>query len=154
MFHNAQTIVEGIDTGTLVIPPPSPDIADIPIIGKPLSELWQLASLNLEALISQFKTQIVEFSKTLLLQATNISLILLKFIISIVVAVILTLNAKSLNQGVTLFVLRLAPTRGEEFIQLATTSTHCDYFTGGNWRNYCPRDSRFICRSCNLDSRL
>lgn len=122
IFHNAQAIVEGIDAGTLFIPPPSPDIAEIPIIGKSLSELWQLASQNLEGLISQFKTQIVEFSKTLLLQATNISLILLKFIISIVVAVILTLNAKSLNQGVTLFVLRLAPTRGEEFIQLATTT--------------------------------
>ncbi|MBL1210576.1 AI-2E family transporter [Geminocystis sp. GBBB08] len=120
LFHNAQNIVEGIDAGTLVIPPPPSEIADIPIIGKSLSELWRLASVNLKGLISQFHTQIVEFSKTLLLQATNISLILLKFIISIVIAVILTLKAKSLNQGVILFVSRLAPSRGEEFIQLAT----------------------------------
>ncbi|MGI0483372.1 AI-2E family transporter [Geminocystis sp. CENA526] len=120
LFHNAQTIIEGIETGTLAIPPPPSNIDDIPIIGKSLSNIWQLASVNLEGLISQFNAQIVKFSKTLLLQATNVSLILLKFIISIVIAVILTLNAQSLNQKVALFISRLAPTKGEEFIQLAT----------------------------------
>jgi predicted PurR-regulated permease PerM len=122
LFHNAQTIVDGIETGTLVIPPPSPKIADLPLVGKPLNEIWQLASLNLKGLIGQFHTQIVAFSKTLLLQATNVGLILLKFIVSIIIAVILILKAQSLNQGITLFVLKLAPSRGEEFIQLATTT--------------------------------
>lgn len=122
LFHNAQSIVDGIEAGTLVIPPPSPEIADLPVIGKPLNDIWQLASVNLKGLISQFHTPIAEFSKTLLLQATNIGLILLKFIISIIIAVILILKAQSLNQGVTLFVSRLAPVRGEEFIQLATTT--------------------------------
>ncbi|WP_373479941.1 AI-2E family transporter [Geminocystis sp.] len=120
LFHNAQTIVDGIEAGTLVIPPPSPEIADLPVIGKPLNDIWQLASVNLKGLISQFHTPIVKFSKTLLLQATNVGLILLKFIISIIIAVILTLKAQSLNQEVKLFILRLAPVRGEEFMQLAT----------------------------------
>lgn len=122
LFHNAQTIVDGIEAGTLVIPPPSPEIADLPLIGKPLNDIWQLASVNLKGLISQFNTQIVEFSKTLLLQATNVGLILLKFILSIIIAVILILKAESLKGGVTLFISRLAPSRGEEFIQLATTT--------------------------------
>ncbi|WP_017292744.1 AI-2E family transporter [Geminocystis herdmanii] len=122
LFHNAQTIVDGIEAGTLVIPPPSPKIADLPLVGKPLNEIWQLASLNLKGLIGQFHTQIVAFSKTLLLQATNLGLILLKFIVSIIIAVILILKAQSLNQGITLFVSRLAPSRGEEFMQLATTT--------------------------------
>lgn len=120
LFHNAETIIDGIETGTFVIPPPSPKIADLPLIGKPLNDIWQLASVNLKGLISQFNTQIIEFSKTLLLQATNLSLILLKFVVSIIIAVILTLKAESLKQGVKLFVLKLAPTRGEEFMQLAT----------------------------------
>jgi predicted PurR-regulated permease PerM len=122
LFHNAQTIVDGIEAGTLVIPPPSPKIADLPLVGKPLNDIWQLASLNLKGLISQFNTQIVAFSKTLLLQATNLGLILLKFMVSIIIAVILILKTQSLNQGITLFVSRLAPSRGEEFIQLATTT--------------------------------
>lgn len=120
LFHNAETIIDGIETGTFVISPPSPKIADLPLIGKPLNDIWQLASVNLKGLISQFNTQIIEFSKTLLLQATNLSLILLKFVVSIIIAVILTLKAESLKQGVKLFVLKLAPTRGEEFMQLAT----------------------------------
>lgn len=122
LFHNAQTMIDGIEAGTFVIPPPPPKIADLPVIGKSLSDIWQLASVNMKELISQFNTQIIELSKNLLLQATNLSLILVKFIISIVIAVILTLKAKSLNQGVKLFLLKLTPERGEEFIQLATTT--------------------------------
>lgn len=122
LFQNAQNMIQGIEAGTLVIPPPPSNIEDIPIIGKSLDNIWQLASVNLEGLITQFNAQIVEFSKTLLLQATNVSLILLKFIISIIIAVVLIINAETLNRGVVLFISRLAPTRGEEFIQLTTTT--------------------------------
>ena len=49
----ARTLVEGIQTlavrlhnETLTIPPPPPTIATWPIVGKPLSDLWSLASSN------------------------------------------------------------------------------------------------------------
>jgi predicted PurR-regulated permease PerM len=49
-------------------------------------------------------------------------LTLLNFIVSIIIAAILILNAESLNRGLIRFVSHLSPSRGEEFIKLATTT--------------------------------
>jgi predicted PurR-regulated permease PerM len=122
LLHNAQSFVHSIEAGTLVIPPPPSDIATWPVIGQPLNKIWQQASVNLEGVISQFKPQIQEFAKTLLVQATNTGLTLLKFIVSIIIAAILLLNAEGLNRGLIRFVYHLSPSRGEEFLQLATTT--------------------------------
>jgi len=122
LLHNAQSLVQGIEAGTLVIPPPPSDIATWPAIGQPLNEIWQLASVNLQGVISQFKPQIQEFAKTLVFQATSTGLTLLKFIVSIIIAAILFLNAEGLNRGLIRFVSHLSPSRGEEFLKLATTT--------------------------------
>jgi predicted PurR-regulated permease PerM len=120
LLHNAQSLVHSIEAGTLVIPSPPSDIATWPVIGQPLNEIWQRASVNLEGVISQFKPQIQEFAKTLLVQATNTGLTLLKFVVSIIIAAILLLNAEGLNRGLIRFVSHLSPSRGEEFLKLAT----------------------------------
>jgi predicted PurR-regulated permease PerM len=122
VLHNAQSFVHGIEAGTLVIPSPPSNIATWPGIGQPLTEIWQRASVNLEGVISQFKPQIQEIAKTLLVQATNTGLTLLKFVVSIIIAAVLLLNAEKLNRGLIRFVSHLSPSRGEEFIQLATTT--------------------------------
>ncbi len=122
LLHNAQSLVQGVEAGTLVIPPPPSDIATWPVIGQPLSEIWQRASVNLEGVINQFKPQIREFAKILLFQATNTGLTLLKFIVSIIIAAVLLLNAKGLNRGLIRFVSHLSPSHGEEFIKLAATT--------------------------------
>lgn len=122
LLHNAQTFADGISAGTLTVSPPPENIKDWPVIGKPLNDIWQLASVNIESLISQFSPQIQGFAKTLLVQATNVGLTLLKFILSIIIAVVLILRAESLKQGLILFTSHLSPSRGEEFIILATTT--------------------------------
>ena len=122
LLHNAQTFVDGIAAGTLTVPPPPDNIKNWAVIGKPLNNIWQSASVNIESLMSQFSPQIHEFAKTLLFQATNAGLALLKFIVSIIIAAILMLRAESLKRGLILFISRLSPSRGEEFITLSTTT--------------------------------
>ena len=122
LLHNAHNLVDSITTGNLVVPLPPKDIASWPIIGQSLSNIWQRASVNLESLIRQFNPQILEFSKNLLIQATNAGLTLLKFIISIIIAVLLILNAEKLKRKLVLLVTKLAPNRGEGFLTLTTTT--------------------------------
>lgn len=66
VLQNVQSLLQGLEAGTLVIPPPPLDIATWPVIGQPLNEIWQQASVNLAGVISQFKPQINEFATTLL----------------------------------------------------------------------------------------
>jgi predicted PurR-regulated permease PerM len=122
LLHNAHNLVDSMSSGNLAVPPPPKDIASWPIIGQSLSNIWQRASVNLESLIHQFNPQILEFSKNLLFQATNAGLTLLKFIISIIIAVILILNAETLKRKLILFISKLSPDRGEVFLTLATTT--------------------------------
>jgi hypothetical protein len=122
LLHNAYDLVESMTAGKLIIPPPPKDIASWPVIGKSVNDIWQLASVNLESLIHRFNPQILEFSKNLLVQATNAGLTLLKFILSIIIAVALILNTEKLKRDSIRFVSRLSPTMGEGFLALATTT--------------------------------
>ena len=117
-LHNAQTLMESLEAGTFVVPPPPQDLASWPLVGETLNGIWQRASVNLESVISQFKPQIKDFAKVFLVQVTNVSVTLLKFIISIIVAAVLIIYAKVLNKGLKQFLARLSPERGEEFVQL------------------------------------
>ncbi len=45
-------LLAALDDGTLRIPPPPPGVADWPMVGARLSEIWALASTNLEAAIT------------------------------------------------------------------------------------------------------
>jgi predicted PurR-regulated permease PerM len=117
-LHNAQTLMESLEAGTFVVPPPPQDLASWPLVGETLNGIWQRASVNLDSVISQFKPQIKDFAKVFLVQVTNVSVTLLKFIISIIVAAVLIIYAKVLNKGLKQFLARLSPKRGDEFVQL------------------------------------
>jgi hypothetical protein len=61
----AQTLIEGfqavavrVQNGTVTIPAPPPNIAKWPIIGKPLSDLWSLASTNFAAALQRLAPQL------------------------------------------------------------------------------------------------
>ena len=72
----AQTLVDGFQSlaarlhnETLTIPPPPPNIATWPLLGKPLSDLWSLASNNLSAALQRLAPQLKAAASGLLLAA-------------------------------------------------------------------------------------
>jgi predicted PurR-regulated permease PerM len=119
---NAQTFADSLAAGTLAVPPPPEGVAAWPAIGKPLSHFWQQASVNFGTVLNQFKPQLEELAKSLLFLAANTGLTLLKFLLSIIIAGVLMLNADWLNRGTTRVILRLTPTRGQALVQLAAST--------------------------------
>ena len=119
---NVQTFADKVSEGTLVIPPPPESIASLPLIGESLNSYWQEASVNLDNVISQFKPQLQELTKFLLVLAANTGLNILKFILSMIIAAGFLINAEGIKVGLTHFVTRLNPNQGENFIQLAATT--------------------------------
>ena len=119
---NVQTFADKVSEGTLVIPPPPESIATLPLIGESLNSYWQEASVNLDNVVSQFKPQLQELTKFLLVLAANTGLNILKFILSMIIAAGFLINTQGIKVGLTRFVTRLNPTQGEKFIQLAATT--------------------------------
>ncbi|BFM40947.1 AI-2E family transporter [Synechocystis sp. LKSZ1] len=115
---NAQALADQLKEGALVIPPPSSDISSWPLIGPPIYGFWAKASSNLGSVLSQFKPQLKDIATKILLLAADTSLILLKFMVSIVIANILILNQASLKISLTRLMTRLSPERGPAFLKL------------------------------------
>ena len=119
---NVETFADKVSEGTLVIPPPPENIATLPIIGESLNSNWQEASVNFENFLTKFKPQLEEFTKFLLVLAANTGLNILKFILSMIIAVGFLINAEGIKIGLTRFLTRLTPTRSQDFLYLATTT--------------------------------
>jgi predicted PurR-regulated permease PerM len=111
VIESSQTLVKQMKEGTLDIPPPSDRVKTWPLVGEKLHNAWSLASNNLSAALSKYKDQLKEFAKLLLSVAAEAGGVVLKFIVSIIIAGILLVYAKSGIEAVEKVSVRLM---GEE----------------------------------------
>ena len=122
----SQTLIEGahglaarLQNGTPTIPPPPPNIAGWPIIGKPLSDLWSLASTNLSAALGRFAPQLKGVASALVSAAAAVGVGVLQFIVSIVIAGFLLANSSQGARTSRKLAIHLFGDRAEEFETLA-----------------------------------
>ena len=59
-IESIQNIATKYQEGTLYVPPPGDNVAEWPLVGKPIYETWKLASTNLEAALTTLEPQIKE----------------------------------------------------------------------------------------------
>ena len=62
MVAGARDLMAGLDRESLSIPPPSDSVADWPLIGHKLHELWSLASGNLEDFLVKYQDQVTRIA--------------------------------------------------------------------------------------------
>ena len=122
----AQTLVEGFQTlavglkdDTLTIPPPPPSIATWPIVGKPLNDLWSLASNNFSAALRSLAPQLKEAANGLFSAAAGVGMGVLQFLVAILVAGFLLANSGQGAQVSRKFAIHLFGNKGAEYEALA-----------------------------------
>ena len=105
---------------TLSIPPPSDTVQTWPLVGEKLHNAWSLASNNLSAALSKYKDQLTDFAKWVLTAAAGAGAVLLQFIVSIVIAGMLLVYAKSGTDAVVKVSARLVGKQdGEKLAAMA-----------------------------------
>ncbi len=122
----AQTLVDGFQTlavrlhdDTLTIPAPPPTLATWPVVGKPLSDLWRLASDNFPAAVRSVAPQLKEAANGVFSAAAGVGMGVLQFFVSILVAGFLLANS---GQGALVsrkFAIHLFGNEGAEYEALA-----------------------------------
>ena len=113
-IENSQALAKHMEEGTLRIPPPSDNVESWPLVGEKLHRAWSLASNNLSAALSKYKDQLTEFAKWMLTAAAGAGAVLLQFIVSIIIAGMLLVYAKSGTDAVVTVSARLVGEEGGE----------------------------------------
>jgi predicted PurR-regulated permease PerM len=102
------------------VPPPPSKVADWPLIGERVHEVWTQASENLEATLSQFAPQVRRIGSWLLSAITGFGVAFLMTIVAIVIAGVMLMHSEAGGRMARAIGARLGGTRGEASVDLAT----------------------------------
>jgi predicted PurR-regulated permease PerM len=104
------------------VPPPPPAVADWPLIGDRVHEVWTQASENLEVTLRQFGPQVRSFGSRLLSTLTGFGFAFLMTIVAIVIAGVMLVYSEGGGRTVRAIGARVGGVQGEAAVDLATQS--------------------------------
>ena len=110
------------DAGTLVIPPPSEDVAEWPVIGKSVYETWKDASKDLRGTILKYQPHVTEYALKALDVIKGIGSTILLSIISIIIAGVFLLKAEKAEKSSHRVFTYLIGNAGDEFTNVAVST--------------------------------
>lgn len=119
--EGAQKIGSQMQAGELLIPMPPQDVAEWPIIGNEIYDIWLLGSQSIEGLISKFGPQLKEYAPKMLSLATGFSTTILLFIISIIIAGALLTKAEASEKAANSIFNTLIGQKGKGFVALSVS---------------------------------
>ena len=100
--------------GNLTIPPPSEKVKSWPVIGNPVYDTWQSASVNLEQTIVKYKDQLTSVGGRVAKGILSITGGILQMILSLIIAGFL-LTVGGAGESIRKFFRKIAGDRGDEF---------------------------------------
>ena len=83
---SVSTLVDKVNSNTLVIPAPSADIAAIPVVGEKLHAIWLKASTDLPGLVNSYRPQLGDLAKQVVGMLASMGGGLMGFVFSFIVA--------------------------------------------------------------------
>jgi predicted PurR-regulated permease PerM len=116
LVEGIQTLVIQFRNQTLVIPPPGPSVAGWPLIGKPISEIWLLASQSLESVITTYREPLSKLGISLLGPLGGFGKSLIMFFVSVIIAGVFLIKADASADFVRRLIHRLAGERSDEIL--------------------------------------
>ena len=125
LVEGIQSLVNQFRNHTFVIPPPDPSVAGWPLIGKPISETWLLASQSLESAIATYREPLSKLGMTFLGGLGGFGKSLVMFFVSVIIAGVFLIKADDSADFVRKLVRRLVGERSDEILPV----------TGGTIKN-------------------
>jgi predicted PurR-regulated permease PerM len=119
LIESIRAISERVAVGDLSIPPPVESIKGWPVLGDWIYEIWNLASTNFRAAFVKIAPQLKPLGGTLLGAAAAMTVGMLQFIASVLVAGFLFCSGSSLLSAVKAFARHVDSQRAEDFVRVA-----------------------------------
>lgn len=119
VITGAKELSMRLDSGTLTIPPPTENVADWPLIGKKLFQLWNEASTNLEVAMTKYNDQLSGVARHILNGLLGVGGAILQFVLATIIAGVLLATKGTDDLARNLF-KKLAGNRGDEFVNITS----------------------------------
>ncbi|MCK5649189.1 MAG: AI-2E family transporter [Gammaproteobacteria bacterium] len=119
MIDGVQSISQALDNGTFSVPAPSDNVKEWPVIGEKIHAAWLLASVNIDEAILKFTPQLKTIGSTVFSAVLGGGAGVLQFVISIIIAGVLMVNAEGSIKAVQNLFLKLSPNFGDEFVKMS-----------------------------------
>ena len=116
IISSITAFAQEVKAGTLKIPPPNENVADWPLVGERIYQTWVAASINLEETVNSFNPSPREASMWLVGKIGSLLAGLLAFAVSIIIAGVAGLYAKSGYKVSCTLASRLSPSRGQHLV--------------------------------------
>lgn len=91
----AQQVKASFEAGTFSIPPPDDKVAEWPLVGETIHSVWSGAATNLESTLNTYSDELKSIGQTLMSVAGGAIFGTLAFVVSILIAGALIMNAES-----------------------------------------------------------
>ena len=119
-ISSLQGIAAELEDGTAEIPPPRDRVAEWPIIGKQVYDVWSGAAENLEDTLNEFRPQLETAGKAVLSFAGHTAVSVLVFVAAIIIAGLLWTSAPDVYRAATDAGKKLVgPERGGALLDLS-----------------------------------
>ena len=122
LVADVQAVAEAFREGRLHVPPPSERVAEWPLVGKRVYELWALASSNLQQALAEIGPQLRGAAGAVLGASARFGVSMLQFLFAIAISGVLLARADSAAPLLREFAARLAGPRGPALADLAAAT--------------------------------
>ena len=123
LVNVVEDVHSDLKNDAIIIAEPDPSVAQWPIVGEQVYELWEQAAKNLPALIKEFRSKLEGLTKTVLGFAAGMAAGLLQFLLSMVIAGIMMAYGRSGSDRMLKIAKRLAGDKKGERLHKLSTAT-------------------------------
>ncbi|QRM55465.1 AI-2E family transporter [Sinorhizobium sp. BG8] len=118
----AQAIFAKLEGGKLVVPPPSENVRNWPLVGDWVYGTWAQASVNIDASLKRFAPYLLKASGVVVEKIAGFGVDMLGFIAAVIASGFLFVPGPRLGEGAAAIARRLAGDRGAGFVNLAAST--------------------------------
>jgi predicted PurR-regulated permease PerM len=122
LVETAATVGEQVHQGTFKVSPPPEKVKEWPVVGAKTYAAWQKASDNLQAFYNEYSESLKAVGTRLLGAVASAGASVLQFILAMLIAGVFLSTADLQKSAVNRFARRLAPTRGEELVNMSSAT--------------------------------
>ena len=119
-IDGVKAITSGLEAESISISPPDESVADWPLVGSTIYDIWSSAASNLEDTLNKFAPQLRELRQSVASFAGSTVIGILIFVFSIIVAGVFLVNADGGYRVARSIGHTLSREQGTEMIDLAT----------------------------------
>ena len=122
LIDTVKVLATGLKNGNLVVPPPPEGVAGWPIIGEPVYNLWQAASVNLQTTLARYGPEVMDVAGGLLSTGAGLLLGVLQLVVSLVIAGVFLAKADACYAVSVRVSESVAGDKGAELVDLSSAT--------------------------------